>query len=409
MAVLPPTAIPMNEEADLRGEVGRIPRKGRSWLLVLFFSTVLLAVGVSASLLQSQAAPPSPTKSLVADAWQAYRSGEAQKARRLAQKALEATQSEPADRETLSQAGAILQLTQFPSAADAHPASAVAGADSELELRSGSKSVPLVTRKVHPPSPPPAPPPPPPQAPPHRPAPVKAPQLPPVANYPHFEPKAPPVEEAPAVAAVAPLAPLGREAFLGRAQQAASQFEALVQKGALDAIFTGRGRAGEMADMSLENNGKGPMHLHLVPGMVLRAPSGQRVQPLLLDEEIDVDLAPGQVYDHRLKSYCMDSQVPAPARGEEVNYRFRDQGAALAPAAVRVLHTSLAFYFRAPGDVPFGMYREAVKQIAVWKSLQEPADGEAQLRSVLGYFAEDPAIRTAALKDADRLVRESRR
>ena len=261
----------------------------------------------------------------------------------------------------------------------------------------------LITRK--PPRPQPKPPrrvlqvaPPPPQ--PQARAQVVQPHLPPPA-YPQagrpLTPPPPPLaynSSGPAAASLSPAA------YVNRAEGASAQLDRLIRQGKLRAQFVGTGRAGEMVEMALENTTGQPLTVTLTPGMILRPPDGHQVQPLMLNEQVTMTLAPGTSTYRQLASYCMDSRVPAPFPYESVDYRFsprtRDGGA----ETVRVFQVAQEI------ELESNM-REAVTQIAIWKSLHQPVD-DSRVRSAMGGAFYDTRLRAQVLRDVQRVLQKAR-
>lgn len=201
--------------------------------------------------------------------------------------------------------------------------------------------------------------------------------------------KPPPLEpQVPAAAVQQPRLPHSsypqRRELPGIAEQIAS--------GLILASFQGTGRDGGMVFAQLYNPGRGPLRIHLKPGMILQPPIGHEVQPLLLEDEVQVTLKPGESYSAPLNSYCMDSQVPAPGQGEVVDYKFVPPNGR--DAAVAVLKTAQRM------DFP---NRRAVIQIAIWKSLGQPVH-QFHFVSVLGASAHNPAVKARVLRDVEQLL-----
>lgn len=263
--------------------------------------------------------------------------------------------------------------------------------------------------KTSPPPPPPrpkpqrqplklTPPPPPPAAP----APVeRAPQLPgssyPTAGGPAALAALQPQTTAPITAALSP------GAYLSRAEGASQQLDALIRQGTLRAEFIGTGHAGTMAMMNLVNNSGRTVSVHLYPGMILRPGDGQKVQPLMLNEETTITLAPGTSAFRDLQSFCMDSRVPAPAPDGPTAYRFSNRTKEGGPATVRVFQVAQQLQLT-PTTMPEELQRQAVTQLALWKSMRQPV-GELQQTSAMGAWFYDQATRRAILADVERVLR----
>lgn len=191
--------------------------------------------------------------------------------------------------------------------------------------------------------------------------------------------------------------------FLARSQRASRAVDELMRRGLLATSFVGTGVPGEMVEIWWENRSQRPLRFNLVPGMILRPPPEQRVQPLLLDEERVVRLQPGDTLVLQVPSYCMDAQVPAPPAGSEVDYRFRPESApGQGPQAVAVLRAYRALAWD-HSVLPEESHRRAVVQVAVWKALGQRV-GEEQLRSALGDLAYDGRARQQLQRDVERLL-----
>lgn len=265
--------------------------------------------------------------------------------------------------------------------------------------------------KTNPPPPPPRPkaerrplkvaPPPPPAAP----APVEqAPRLP-SATYPTAG--GPPTQLAFQSPAPTPQAlSLTPAEYVARAEQSSQQLDALIRRGTLRAEFIGTGHAGTMAMMSLLNNSGKTVSVHLYPGMILRPGDGQKVQPLMINEETTITLAPGTSAFRDLQSFCMDSRVPAPAPDGPTAYRFSTRTKDGGPGTVRVFQIAQQIQLT-PTAMPEDLQRQAVTQLALWKSMRQPV-GDLQQTSALGSWFYDRATRQAVLADVERVLRSVR-
>ena len=258
-------------------------------------------------------------------------------------------------------------------------------------------------------SPPPPPPRPKPQArplkvtPPAPPVPEpveQAPQLP-GSSYPTAGGAAPVVPVA--YQAVPPQAALAPGQFVARAEAASQQLDALIRRGTLRAEFIGTGHAGTMAMMNLVNNSGRTVSVHLYPGMILRPGDGQKVQPLMVDEDTTITLAPGTSTFRDLQSYCMDSRVPAPAPDGPTAYRFSTHSKDGGPATVRVFQVARQIALT-PTAMPEDLQRQAVTQLAIWKSMHQPV-GDLQQTSAMGAWVYNREVRQAVLSDVERVLR----
>lgn len=262
----------------------------------------------------------------------------------------------------------------------------------------------LKTKK--PPVPPPKPRPPaqkvtPPPAP-VEPPPTRTPQLPGAAY-----PQAGGVPSNPVAFQAVPLpAALSPRDYLARAEGASLKLDQLIRRGSLRAEFLGTGHSGDMVEMSLYNNTGRTISVQLVPGMMLRPGDGQKVQPLMVNEDTTVTLAPGTSAVRALSSFCLDSRVPAPAPDGLTSYRFANRTKDGGPATVRVLQVAQQMTMQAT-NVPEAYYRQAVTQLALWKSMRQPV-GEVQMQSAMGPAYYDLPTRRAILADVERVLAASR-
>jgi hypothetical protein len=313
-------------------------------------------------------------------------------------------------------------LGRHPGSLAAAPVTPVASASPETSATPAPltlRTQPLVVQAVMPEleqpqqlktSPLPPPPPPKPQRRPLKVTPPPAPAAPePVERAPQMPSSSyPTAGGAPQVAAAAfqavpaPVA-LAPGQFVARAEAASQQIDALIRQGTLRAEFIGTGHAGSMAVMNLFNNSGRTVSVHLYPGMILRPGDGQRVQPLLVDEDTTITLPPGTSAFRDLQSYCMDSRVPAPAPDGPTAYRFSTHTKDGGPGTVRVFQVSQQIALT-PTAMPADLQRQAVTQLAIWKSLHQPA-GELQQTSAMGSWVYDREVRRAVLADVERVLR----
>ena len=181
------------------------------------------------------------------------------------------------------------------------------------------------------------------------------------------------------------------------AEAASLALDSAIQSGRLEAAYHGTGDPWRMVHFTVHNSSARPVRVQLVSGMILNPEDDHPVQPLLVTEDADFVLQPGESYTGNLTSFCMDSRVPAPQPGEPVEYRFsvrtRDGG----PAAVRAQRAAERL-------VPTSPYRHAITQIAIWKSLNQPLE-EKHWLSVLGAYANDQRIRQEVLREVERVLR----
>lgn len=184
---------------------------------------------------------------------------------------------------------------------------------------------------------------------------------------------------------------------LEKAEAASLALDEWIQSGQLRATFHGTGDLQDMIHFRLVNTSNRPMRVQLTPGMILNPGPQQRVQPLLVTEQAELVLQPGESRAGNLQSFCMDSRVPAPLPGQPVDYRFSTRTEDGGPQAVRAHQAAEKLVKSSP-------YRHAITQIAIWKSLGQPVD-EKHLRSVLGPLARDPQVRREVLQEVDRVLK----
>ena len=186
------------------------------------------------------------------------------------------------------------------------------------------------------------------------------------------------------------------ESLVQGPEAASLALDKAIQSGQVEAVFSGTGDPRKLVHFILFNSGSRPIRIRLEPGMILD-PGERPVQPLLVTEEADFTLQPGDVYRGNLTSFCMDSRVPAPQPGETVAYRFSDRTRDGGPAAVRAHRAAERLLKTSP-------YKHAVTQIAIWKALKQPV-GEKHWYSVLGVKSKDPRVRQDVLREVERVLR----
>lgn len=119
---------------------------------------------------------------------------------------------------------------------------------------------------------------------------------------------------------VGPLLAQTNTTLVGGVQGASSAFRSQTQGGQASAIWTGLGLvSGDMLDLQLTNSSGTPQTFRFVPGMVLSDP-GQQAQPIMLDENLEFTLNPGETVKKRMRGYCLDFSKEPPAAGKEQNY-----------------------------------------------------------------------------------------
>ena len=100
------------------------------------------------------------------------------------------------------------------------------------------------------------------------------------------------------------------------------------------------------------------------------------------------------------------ARVPAPAPDGLTSYRFANRTKDGGPATVRVLQVAQQMTMQAT-NVPEAYYRQAVTQLALWKSMRQPV-GEVQMQSAMGPAYYDLPTRRAILADVERVLAASR-
>ena len=179
-------------------------------------------------------------------------------------------------------------------------------------------------------------------------------------------------------------------------ESASLALDRAIQSGQLSAFYRGTDDPLKMIYLVLHNSGDRAVRVRLTPGMILD-PGERQVQPLLVTEEADFTLQPGDVYRGSLTSFCMDSRVPAPRLGESVAYRFSDRTRDGGPAAVRAHKAAEKLLKSSP-------YKHAVTQIAIWKALKQPVE-DKHWYSVLGAQSKDPSVRQQVLREVERVLK----
>jgi len=236
---------------------------------------------------------------------------------------------------------------------------------------------------------------PPPKQPP--PAPPSSPERqapPPAASRPSSDPKAPPPKLS-LETSYPKAASFSSE--VEKAEAASIALDSSIQSGRLQAAYHGTGDPWRMVHFTVHNSSGRPVRVQLVSGMILDPEEHHQVQPLLVTEDADMVLQPGESYSGNLTSFCMDSRVPAPQPGEPVNYRFSPRTRDGGPEAVRAQRAAEKLAQTSP-------YRHAITQIAIWKSLNQPVE-EKHWVSVLGVQTNDPKIRQQVLREVERVLR----
>jgi hypothetical protein len=173
-------------------------------------------------------------------------------------------------------------------------------------------------------------------------------------------------------------------AGLNRAQQATDVVNNLIGQG-LTSQYRGLGRvAGEMVEITAKNTGTKTMNFNLVPGMVLEAPAGSGVQPLILEDNIPVTLSPGEQFNRRLNCYCLDYNVDPPSKGQLYDYAWAPTLNPNWADPIKVLLAGLKLDSTNQYNpiVRQTQHRRIVIQRAIWEVLGQRQDAAALKQAV---------------------------
>lgn len=114
--------------------------------------------------------------------------------------------------------------------------------------------------------------------------------------------------------------PANNSSLVNNVEQASQNFRRQVDGGQATADWTGLGLvSGDMVDLDLTNRGASAQSFRFVPGMVLEDP-GKQVQPILLDENLNFTLEPGESVKRRMRGYCLDYSKSPPASQSKEDY-----------------------------------------------------------------------------------------
>lgn len=196
---------------------------------------------------------------------------------------------------------------------------------------------------------------------------------------------------------------ISADAYALRAENASRKLDTLIRRGYLQAQFVGSGNADAMVIIALTNPTKNTINFQLYPGMILRPASDEQVQPLMLNEETQVTLAPGTSIYRELTSFCMDSRVPAPAPDTLTDYHFATRTQEGGTATVKVLQQAQLLALT-PTIMPQNLQRQAVTQLALWTSMRQPV-GRSQILSVMGQWSDNKAVCQTIFNDVKRVLR----
>lgn len=104
--------------------------------------------------------------------------------------------------------------------------------------------------------------------------------------------------------------------------EASRRFRGQVDSNSADVKWIGLGLiSGDMVDMELTNTSDSPQTFRFIPGMVLRDP-GENVQPIMLEENLEFTLQPGETIKRRMRGYCLDYGKEPPASGAQEDYEI---------------------------------------------------------------------------------------
>jgi hypothetical protein len=116
----------------------------------------------------------------------------------------------------------------------------------------------------------------------------------------------------------------GDTAVIQTVLSTSQRFRAQLQNGSATVEWTGLGLvSGDMVDMELTNVSGSAQEFRFVPGMVLSDP-GEQVQPILLEENLQFTLKPGETVKKRMRGYCLDYSKEPPASGTKEDYEVTE-------------------------------------------------------------------------------------
>jgi hypothetical protein len=103
-------------------------------------------------------------------------------------------------------------------------------------------------------------------------------------------------------------------------QSVSQQFRSKIDTGDASVEWTGLGLvSGDMVDMELTNDSGTAQEFRFVPGMILQDP-GKKVQPIVLEENLQFTLEPGETVKRRMRGYCLDYSKEPPAADTKEDY-----------------------------------------------------------------------------------------
>lgn len=171
-----------------------------------------------------------------------------------------------------------------------------------------------------------------------------------------------------------------RAALLTRTRAASTTLADHMGRGRVKVSFTGLGAiAAEMVTVRITNTSSASITFTLTPGVVLGAPTGSRIQSVLNEQEVTLEIAPGETASHALVGYCLDYRASPPPKGASIAYTF---GGDLSRYAMAIVVLDTASRLDAEGRftavLPPLQHRRIVTQRAVWAALgQVSASTEA--------------------------------
>lgn len=324
-------------------------------------------------------------------AWKEYRRGNSVAAHQLAENYLRVTEARSADSRAGDEARSLLALTgpratPTPELTSPSPSPTPAPAAPVVTV---SAPVPSATpRLVRPPAP---------LEVPATPSPVALTLPVPRATYPLGHPVArAPSEEEEEEEPIAPAPPSGlSQAALVRASRELRQ---TLERRDLQAIYVGTGLPGEVLELSVANRSTGSVRLHFPAGLRLQADLDPSVPPLLVSDDADLVVGPGETAKTHLKAYALDATA-LPGYGRMVDYH-----ALVVPGSrpVRLIQAGRTFVFHP--RIEAGLHRRAALQLALWRAAGFPIDAQ-RYAAALGTYARDRWARSAAMGDATDLLK----
>ncbi len=166
--------------------------------------------------------------------------------------------------------------------------------------------------------------------------------------------------------------PVPAQSTIASVQAASVALAGQLASAEIEVSFEGLGLvSGEMVDMTLTNSGQSEATLRFVPGMVLDDPTGQ-VQPIMLEESVELTLEPGESIRKTLRAYCLDHSKDAPSGAAAENYELATDLLQYEPA-IDVIYAGLELE-RAQKLRPVlrpVAHRTVVLQRSIWASVGE--------------------------------------